>query len=337
MQATLEKINHNLPCKITSGIDTFIKTNGQKKSKLKYQKNETNYNQYLFSIGEKYNYEVMVGIVNEFINAEKKDYHYKNGVYFEEAVGKDKKIGINKYIYSNATMDDVNISVYDKNTSGIKEILNSSFDKLYQEHLSVYKECFGMIDISLGDRSDDALLKYANYQTLISYNRNDDVHSLSAKNMTGEKYNQFVWWDAEIFQFPPILMTQKNAKNVLMYRYNRLEESKKNAQKEGYEGAKFAFCSSVKGDEKVWAYARHPHLQIHINSDIAYATLFYYKCTNDVEFMKKYGLELMMEINKYFVSRVTYDKKEETYNLLNVLALMNITLMSIIIVIQTTL
>ena len=30
MQATLEKINHNLPCKITSGIDTFIKTNGQK-------------------------------------------------------------------------------------------------------------------------------------------------------------------------------------------------------------------------------------------------------------------------------------------------------------------
>ena len=89
----------------------------------------------------------MVGIVNEFINAEKKDYHYKNGVYFEEAVGKDKKIGINKYIYSNATMDDVNISVYDKNTSGIKEILNSSFDKLYQEHLSVYKECFGMIDI----------------------------------------------------------------------------------------------------------------------------------------------------------------------------------------------
>ena len=75
-----------------------------------------------------------------------------------------------------------------------------------------------------GNDELDTLLRYANYQTLIGINRNDYVHSLSAKNLTAEKYNQFVWWDCEIYQMPFVLLSNpKIGRNLLMYRYNRMK------------------------------------------------------------------------------------------------------------------
>ena len=143
------------------------------------------------------------------------------------------------------------------------------------------------------------------------------MHSLSAKNLTAEKYNQFVWWDCEILQLPIFLATMpKEAKSLLMYRYKCLEKAKENAKKNGYDGAQFAFCSSVDGTENVWIYARHPFLQIHITADVGYGIINYYRHTLDEEFLKHEGLEMLMEISKYFMSRMIY--KDGTYQILNV-------------------
>ena len=322
IKAQVEKINHDLDVKVLSGIDTFIKTNGQKKSKLVKQNYENGIQQYLFNVGKKYKFEVAVGIKNTFINCQTKqiEFSHKEGMYFEEVIGKpnSKVVGVEKIVYSNATMDyKVTTDLLIENRKHLQN--NKTYDFYYNEHLEVYQAEIDNMAIKLENESDDALLRYANYQTLISLDRYDRVHSVTAKNLTGEKYNQFIWWDAEIYQFPIYLMTNpKAAKNILLYRYDRLEESKKNARLEGLEGAKFAFCSSVKGDEKVWSYARHPFLQIHINSDIAYAILNYYHTTKDFDFIRDYGYEMLVEISKYFVSRVTYNQKEDIYELLNV-------------------
>lgn len=85
------------------------------------------------------------------------------------------------------------------------------------------------MDICLQDDEElDGYIRYAIYQTLIGFDRYDQVHSLSAKNLTAEKYNQFVWWDCEILQLPIFLATMpKEAKSLLMYRYKCLEKQKK--------------------------------------------------------------------------------------------------------------
>lgn len=311
----VEKLNHDLPITVESGIDTWIKTNGQKKSKLIAEPSQ---NQYLFSMGEKYNHQSAVSLHTVYSFESEKSHKINNGCYYESQTSTEEKIiEVVKYVSVHITPDlEENESLVQVNHNDMLEMKKISFEEHYQEHLKAYKKSFDMININLSHKSDDALLKYANYQTLIGIDRYDQVHSLSAKNLTGEKYNQFVWWDAEIFQFPVYLMTDpKAAKNTLMYRYNRLEESKKNAQLDGLEGAKFAFCSSVKGDEKVWAYARHPFMQIHINSDIAYAILMYYRVTKDTHFMIEYGVEMLVEIAKYFISRVIYDKETDEYHL----------------------
>lgn len=94
------------------------------------------------------------------------------------------------------------------------------------------------------------------------------------------------------------------AKKALIYRYNMLEQSKKNAEAAGYKGAKYAFCSSVKGDERVWIYARHPFMQVHINADVAWGVIQYCTVTEDMEFLKEYGIKILIELCEYWKSRV---------------------------------
>ena len=159
-------------------------------------------------------------------------------------------------------------------------------------------------------------MRYANYQTLISAD-DDSIHSLSAKGLTGERYNGFVWWDCEIYQLPFFIYALPElAKQCLLYRYRLLEQSRQNARQAGCRGAKFAFCSSVAGDERVWIYARHPFLQIHINADVAYGVINYFRATNDVRFLVDCGMEMLSEIARYWISRVEW--KNERYELNNV-------------------
>ncbi len=174
------------------------------------------------------------------------------------------------------------------------------------------------MDIAIeGDAEADGWLRFANYHTAISAPRSDSVHGISAKGLTGERYNQFVWWDCEIYQLPFFLFTEpETAKNSLLYRYHCLEQARRNAALAGRRGAKFAFCSSVTGEEMVWPYVRHPFLQEHINSDVALGIIQYYDATLDRDFMQKYGMEMLCEIVRYWMERVT--ERNGRYEILQV-------------------
>lgn len=306
----IKKLNHNLDIIVQSGIDLRCKTNGQKKilnPRVFLDKNDKNIIRIHANYGHKYNMHGDYGFKNETHNFTKIDNieYPKPSIY--QSYKLDKQEGEIKKIvsfYANIDKKKPNIS--------ISKDLTHSYEKLYKNHIKKYNLEFKKVDIKVSGNDElDTLLRYANYQTLIGINRNDYIHSLSAKNLTAEKYNQFVWWDCEIYQMPFVLLSNpKIARNLLMYRYNRMKESKNNALKNGYKGAKYAFCSSVKGDEQVWIYARHPFLQIHINSDIAYAILNYYKHTLDEQFLLKYGFYMIEEIILYFISRSTYENNQ---------------------------
>jgi trehalose/maltose hydrolase-like predicted phosphorylase len=319
IEASLTKINHDLPCEVESGIDYWIKSNGQKKSVLVEEHINDEYMQFLFNAGDLYNYQTSIAIHHIFDGVDKtsKKYQHENGMIIESYKGNKKTISVKKLVYAIGTMDlEHGADISKISYQGIKEMMKISYQELYQAHLKAYREANKLLKIEISNPEDQALIDYSNYQTLIGIDRYSEVHSVTAKNLTGEKYNQFVWWDAEIYQFPVYLMTMpKAAKKILMYRYHRLDQSRINAKLEGYDGAKFAFCSSVLGDEKVWSYARHPFMQIHINSDIAYAILSYVRTTNDKEFMSQYGIEMLYEISKYFVSRVEYNLFDDVYEL----------------------
>lgn len=183
----------------------------------------------------------------------------------------------------------------------------TSYAAAYAAHLSAYAEKFEKMDVNIeGDAESDAAVRFANYHTLISGDFFSSVHGLSAKGLTGEKYNNFVWWDAEIYQLPFFIhLFPQVAKNSVLYRYRQLDDARKNAAAEGCEGARFPFVSSVDGKEKVWAYARHPFMQIHITADVAYSVLSYFANTGDLELMREAGFEILYEICRYWVTKVS--------------------------------
>lgn len=308
----IKKINHDLPIEVELGVDTLIKTNGQHKSKVTSVNFTNNGVDLNFYAGDKYNMDAHLtskytvdGL--SFV----KNVEYKES-YSKKYSLLDKEGIVYKVTGLYASCDKI------ENYKEISSCNLPSYKDAYAEHLKEYKKDFKQVDIKIdGDDEVDQYLRYANYQTLIGFDRFDSVHSLSAKNLTAEKYNQFVWWDAEIFQLPFLIANFPDAaRSCLEYRYRLLEQSKKNASELGLSGASYAFCSSVKGNENVWIYARHPFLQIHINSDIAYGVYNYYRQTLDEKFLVEKGLPIMIETMRFFFSRSTFENG--AYHLKNV-------------------
>ncbi|MCD7884281.1 MAG: hypothetical protein LUI87_11355 [Lachnospiraceae bacterium] len=196
----------------------------------------------------------------------------------------------------------------------------SSYEAEYKKHAPIYQRLMQKLEVSIkGDETADRAIRFCNYHTLLSIERNDYVHSFSAKGLTGEMYNNFVWWDAEIFQAPMFQQTMPEySKNNILFRYSHLKEARALAAKEGYKGARFPFTTGVTGDETVWIDVRHPFMQIHCVSDVALSVLNYYVCTGDEVFLKEYGMEILLEVSRYWVSRVIWNAEKERYEILQV-------------------
>lgn len=304
IKLNITPVNHNKKICLMSGTDKRVKTGGQKITAVIDEAAWENKTFVRMSMGKKYGYETAVTTVTNIYpqisewQAEDKDGLIYSLTEFDGQMG--KKYSAEKTIYITSSREESCERPVEK---------CERYADLFDAHIKAYEDYFGKIDMKIsGDEKADAGVRFSNYHSAISIARNDDIHSLSAKGLTGEKYNNFVWWDCEVYQLPVFLYTNpESAKNVLMYRYNRLKQSEKNAKEAGLAGAKFAFCSSVNGDEKVWEYARHPFMQIHINADVAWGVIHYYTVTGDKEFLRDYGMELLTELCEYWKSRVAYE------------------------------
>ena len=154
--------------------------------------------------------------------------------------------------------------------------------------------------------------------------------SIGARTLSGEGYRGHIFWDAEIFLKPFYLFVfPRIAKNMLIYRYKRLNKSRELAMKEGYKGAKFAWESAGTGDEETPGWARdidrtvikiHTHeFEHHITADVAYGIYKYYVASGDEKFMKNCGYEILFETARFWASRVEYNKHKKKYEIKHVI------------------
>ena len=161
-------------------------------------------------------------------------------------------------------------------------------------------------------------------------NIDNGFSSVGARTLSGTGYRGHIFWDTEIFMLPFYVFTfPKMARNILLYRYRRLDEARKLAKAEGYNGAKFPWESAASGDEQTPGWARdingkivriHTHeMEHHITADIAYALYKYYVATGDEKFMQNYGYEIIFETARFWASRVVLNKRTNKYDIPNVI------------------
>ncbi len=203
----------------------------------------------------------------------------------------------------------------------------AGFDELLADHVLRWDELWDLCSLELEDDEGAALteLRLHIYHLLvnISEHTRDVDAGVPARGLAGEAYRGHVFWDA-LFVFPFLnLRLPDLTRNLLRYRYRRLNSARRAASERGYEGALYPWQSGSSGVELTPTVHLNPRsghwtpdnsrLQRHINAAIAYDVWMYQQATNDIEFLALSGAEMFIEIARFWASLATYDPARERY------------------------
>ena len=177
-------------------------------------------------------------------------------------------------------------------------------DRLVKYHEEAWAKLW-QSDIQIeGDATAQRDVRFALYH-LYSFVREGSRLSLSPMGLSGLGYNGHVFWDTELWMYPPLLMLQPDiARSILDYRFDRLEMAKRNAFEHGYKGAMFPWESAESGGEDTPVWALTGPFQHHITGCIGWATWKYYQVTKDKQWLREKGFPLLKEAAEFWCSRV---------------------------------
>ncbi|MGM0673684.1 MAG: HAD family hydrolase [Spirochaetota bacterium] len=202
------------------------------------------------------------------------------------------------------------------------------FDEALARHTQRWHELWQLADIRVEpDRFAQRVVRLHAYHLLVSASPNSTTQDVgfTARGLHGEAYRGHVFWD-ELFvapfynlRFPHITLGH------LMYRYRRLDAARELAREAGFAGAMYPWQSADDGREETQVLHYNPRSgdwdpdlsrnQRHISLAIAYNAWSYYYAAGDSEFMQEYGLEMLLEICRFWVSKATFDETDGRYHI----------------------
>lgn len=182
---------------------------------------------------------------------------------------------------------------------------NKGYNAVWTEHLAHLKTFWDKSDVIIeGDAASQQAIRFSLLHLYQSTGR-DGLTSIGAKGLTGPGYEGHYFWDTELYIFPFFLLTQPHiARNLLVYRYHLLPAARIRARELGYPGALYPW-RTISGRECSTFFPAGT-AQIHINADIMYALKQYVDWTGDQAFLWQYGLEMAVEIARFYIKRGTF-------------------------------
>jgi len=177
-------------------------------------------------------------------------------------------------------------------------------EHLLQLHEAAWEKLWKSDIVIEGDLQAQKDVRFALYH-LYSFAREGTSYSLSPMGLSGLGYNGHVFWDTELWMYPPLLMLQPDiARSLLEYRFQRLDAAKKNAFSHGYKGAMFPWESSAEGTEDTPVWALTGPFQHHITGCVGWAFWKYYQVTHDKQWLRDRGYPMLKEVADFWASRV---------------------------------
>jgi alpha,alpha-trehalase len=203
-----------------------------------------------------------------------------------------------------------------------------SFEQLLESHRRAWAQLWRRCDIQIGDSSrEQCILRLHIFHLLQTISRNtvDRDVGVPARGWHGEAYRGHVFWD-ELFVFPYFnLRIPHLTRELLLYRYRRLDEARWAAKEAGYAGAMYPWQSGSDGREETPTIHLNPRSgrwvpdktqrQRHVNAAIAYNIWQYFEATRDIRFLSFFGAEMMLEIARFFASLARYSPDRQRYEI----------------------
>ncbi len=195
-----------------------------------------------------------------------------------------------------------------------KELLDKIRDRdfawHFEQHAQAWLQRWKRADVIIsGDDQAQQGIRFNIFNLFQTYYGHDERLNIGPKGFTGEKYGGATHWDTEAFILPMYLSVAHPsvARQLLLYRYRHLPQAKENAGKLGLKGALYPMVT-LDGREchNEWEITFE---EIHRNGAIAYAIYNYTNYTGDSLYLKNYGIEVLVEISRFWASRVHFPRQ----------------------------
>src|SRR3569833_2259370 len=177
-------------------------------------------------------------------------------------------------------------------------------DRLIQHHSQAWDELWKS-DIKIEGDAQVQQDVHSMLYHLYSFSRAGTAYSPSPMGLSGLGYNGHIFWDADLWMYPALLVLHPEiAKSLIEYRYQRLAEAKQNAFAHGYKGAMFPWESADSGVEETPVWALSGPFEHHITADVGLAAWNYYCVTQDRQWLMEKGWPILSATADFWASRV---------------------------------
>jgi len=234
---------------------------------------------------------------------------------------KDETITLYKYASIISSFNYEKNRLTDEAEKQLDTITQIGFDKLLTEQSEAWNKKWEDSDIVIeGDKAAQQGIRFNIFMLNQTYTGEDERLNIGPKGFTGEKYGGSTYWDTEAYCLPFYLRTSdpEVPRNLLLYRYKHLQKAIENAQRLGFDkGAALYPMVTMNGEEShnEWEITFE---EIHRNGAIAYAIYSYVRYTGDEDYLKDYGLEVLISISRFWKQRVNFSEPKQKYVMLGV-------------------
>ena len=196
--------------------------------------------------------------------------------------------------------------------------LQHDYDELIRAHNDAWQELWKGDIVIDGCPEDQKDVRMALYN-LYSFQREGSRLSISPMGLSSSQgYNGHVFWDSEIWMFPPVLVLNPQlARCHIDYRCDRLGKALQRASLFGYDGAMYPWESDDSGEESTPTWCLTGTFEHHVTADIGIAFWNYYRVTKDAEWLRNEGYGVISAVADFLVSRAVKNN-DGTYSIKNV-------------------
>lgn len=195
-----------------------------------------------------------------------------------------------------------------------EKIAGVAFETLLDAHKAGWLHRWEIADVVIeGSNEAQQGIRFNLFQLFSTYYGEDARLNIGPKGFTGEKYGGATYWDTEAYAVPLYLALAEPevTRNLLQYRRNQLPHAQHNAREQGLAGALYPMVTFT-GIEchNEWEITFE---EIHRNGAIPYAIYNYTNYTGDESYLAKEGLEVLVEVSRFWADRVHFSKRNGKY------------------------
>ena len=177
-------------------------------------------------------------------------------------------------------------------------------DRLLKFHQQAWDSLWKS-DIIIDGNAQDQQDVHSMMYHLYSFVREGTAYSPSPMGLSGLGYNGHVFWDAELWMYPALLVLHPElAESMMEYRFQRLDAARRNAFANGFKGAMYPWESAESGAEETPVWALSGPFEHHITADVAMAAWNYYAVTQDKQWLREKGYPMLSATADFWTSRV---------------------------------